>query len=71
MKELYGTSVELELLQPVQENHTEVPPLEENGKHGKASAAIPRQVLLLLYAPFCSYSWLRRSFGDVTRVDLC
>lgn len=34
MKELYGTSVELELLQPVQENHTEVPPLEENGKHG-------------------------------------
>ena len=36
VKELYGTSVELELLQPVQENHTEV--------------------LLLLYAPFCSYS---------------
>lgn len=36
VKELYGTSVELELLRPVQENHTEV--------------------LLLLYAPFCSYS---------------
>eukprot|EP00435_Cladocopium_sp_Y103_P059943 s618_g21.t1 len=36
VKELYGSSMELELLQPVQENHTEV--------------------LLLLYAPFCSYS---------------